>query len=217
MFLIGARILSGTVSAEQAGRGLCALADVLVRALHRAGAGQLRAAAWHDCRRADARSLALGKLGGREMTAASDLDLILLYDFDENSRSPTARGRSTAAQYFARLTQRLISALIGADQRRRALSGRHAAAPVRPLRAARHAARMLRGLPGERGLDLGAHGAHARARRRRRSPALCRARREGRSATCCGRRATAEADRAATSSRCARDRRRRRATRSAGT
>ena len=26
--------------------------------------------------------VAMGKLGGREMTAASDLDLILIYDFD---------------------------------------------------------------------------------------------------------------------------------------
>ena len=36
MFLIGARILSGTVSAEQAGEAFARLADVLVRALHRA-------------------------------------------------------------------------------------------------------------------------------------------------------------------------------------
>src|SRR5207247_2642294 len=36
MFLIGARILSGTVSAEQAGEAFARLADVLIRALHRA-------------------------------------------------------------------------------------------------------------------------------------------------------------------------------------
>ena len=30
----------------------------------------------------EAAVLALGKLGGREMTAGSDLDLILIYDFD---------------------------------------------------------------------------------------------------------------------------------------
>ena len=34
MFLIGARILSGTVSAEQAGEAFARLADVLVRAVH---------------------------------------------------------------------------------------------------------------------------------------------------------------------------------------
>ena len=34
MFLIGARILSGTVSAQQAGEAFAALADTIVRALH---------------------------------------------------------------------------------------------------------------------------------------------------------------------------------------
>ena len=42
MFLIGARILSGTVSAEQAGEAFARLADVVVRALHRARRGQFR-------------------------------------------------------------------------------------------------------------------------------------------------------------------------------
>jgi [glutamine synthetase] adenylyltransferase / [glutamine synthetase]-adenylyl-L-tyrosine phosphorylase len=55
--------------------------------------------------------LALGKLGGREMTATSDLDLIIVYDFDaEHPQSNGARSLY-GAQYFARLTQRLISAL----------------------------------------------------------------------------------------------------------
>ena len=55
--------------------------------------------------------LALGKLGGREMTATSDLDLIIVYDFDaEHPQSDGARPLY-GAQYFARLTQRLIGAL----------------------------------------------------------------------------------------------------------
>jgi glutamate-ammonia-ligase adenylyltransferase len=55
--------------------------------------------------------LALGKLGGREMTATSDLDLIIVYDFDgERPQSDGARSLY-GGQYFARLTQRLISAL----------------------------------------------------------------------------------------------------------
>jgi glutamate-ammonia-ligase adenylyltransferase len=60
----------------------------------------------------DTALLALGKLGGREMTASSDLDLILLYDFDEAHPDSQGGERSLyGAQYFARLTQRLISAL----------------------------------------------------------------------------------------------------------
>jgi glutamate-ammonia-ligase adenylyltransferase len=55
--------------------------------------------------------IAMGKLGGYEMTATSDLDLILIYNFDgENPESDGARPLY-GAQYFARLTQRLINAL----------------------------------------------------------------------------------------------------------
>ena len=39
--------------------------------------------------------LALGKLGGREMTATSDLDLIIVYDFDSEIRNPMGRARFT--------------------------------------------------------------------------------------------------------------------------
>jgi glutamate-ammonia-ligase adenylyltransferase len=54
--------------------------------------------------------LAMGRLGSREMTASSDLDLILLYDFD--SEYPDSDGARSlhGAHYFARFTQRLISA-----------------------------------------------------------------------------------------------------------
>ncbi len=54
--------------------------------------------------------LAMGRLGSREMTASSDLDLILLYDFD--SEHPDSDGARSlhGAHYFARFTQRLISA-----------------------------------------------------------------------------------------------------------
>ena len=43
MFLIGTRILSGTVSAEQAGEAFARLADVLIRSLHRSIEDGLRA------------------------------------------------------------------------------------------------------------------------------------------------------------------------------
>jgi glutamate-ammonia-ligase adenylyltransferase len=55
--------------------------------------------------------LALGKLGGREMTASSDLDLILLYDFDETQPQSQGGRPLYGAQYFARLTQRMINSL----------------------------------------------------------------------------------------------------------
>jgi glutamate-ammonia-ligase adenylyltransferase len=55
--------------------------------------------------------LAMGKLGGYEMTATSDLDLILVYDFDDKAPESNGKRPLYGPQYFARLTQRLINAL----------------------------------------------------------------------------------------------------------
>jgi glutamate-ammonia-ligase adenylyltransferase len=110
MFLIGTRVLSGTASAEQAGEAFARLADLLIRRamlavesefarLHGRVAGQ------------EIAILALGKLGGREMTATSDLDLIVVYDFDSDRPESDGTRPLYGSQYFARLTQRLIGAL----------------------------------------------------------------------------------------------------------
>jgi [glutamine synthetase] adenylyltransferase / [glutamine synthetase]-adenylyl-L-tyrosine phosphorylase len=110
MFLVGARILSGTVSAEQAGDAFARLADVVIRALHRA-VEETFAKNHGRIKGQKSALLALGKLGGREMTATSDLDLIIMCDFDEDEPQSNGKRPLYGAQYFARLTQRLISAL----------------------------------------------------------------------------------------------------------
>jgi glutamate-ammonia-ligase adenylyltransferase len=53
----------------------------------------------------------MGRLGAQEMTASSDLDLLVIYDFDEQQSDSDGERPLHGAQYFARLTQRLISAL----------------------------------------------------------------------------------------------------------
>jgi glutamate-ammonia-ligase adenylyltransferase len=110
MFLIGARILSGTVSAEQAGVAYARLADVLIAAVHREVEAAF-AAVHGRLPQQESAVLALGKLGGREMTAGSDLDLILVYDFAGEHPASDGPRPLTGFQYFARFTQRLISAL----------------------------------------------------------------------------------------------------------
>jgi [glutamine synthetase] adenylyltransferase / [glutamine synthetase]-adenylyl-L-tyrosine phosphorylase len=109
-FLIGARVLSGTVAAKQAGEAFAQLADVLIRTMHTSVETEF-AAVHGRVQGQEAAILALGKLGGREMTANSDLDLIVVYDFD--SQRPESDGARSlyGGQYFARLTQRLINAL----------------------------------------------------------------------------------------------------------
>ena len=110
MFLIGTRVLAGTVSARQAGQAFAGLADVIIRAMHGAVASEV--AALHGGLRGEASAvLALGKLGGREMTASSDLDLILVYDFDPEHPDSDGERRLHGGQYFARLTQRLVNAM----------------------------------------------------------------------------------------------------------
>jgi glutamate-ammonia-ligase adenylyltransferase len=54
--------------------------------------------------------VAMGKLGGLEMTAASDLDLIVIYDFAADAQQSDGGRPLPPTQYFTRLTQRLISA-----------------------------------------------------------------------------------------------------------
>jgi glutamate-ammonia-ligase adenylyltransferase len=110
MFLTGVRILSGTVTARQAGEAFARLADAVIRAVHRAVAGNFAATYGHLRGEASA-VLAMGKLGGRAMTASSDLDLILIYDFDDAYPESDGKRPLYGAQYFARLTQRLINAL----------------------------------------------------------------------------------------------------------
>jgi glutamate-ammonia-ligase adenylyltransferase len=110
MFLIGVRILSGTVTARQAGEAFARLADAVIRAVHRAVADNFAGAHGHLQGEATA-VVAMGKLGGCEMTASSDLDLILIYDFDGERPESNGRRPLYGGQYFARLTQRLINAL----------------------------------------------------------------------------------------------------------
>ena len=110
MFLIGVRILSGTVTARAAGEAFARLADAVIRAVHHA-VGDNFALTYGRIRGEQTALLAMGKLGGREMTATSDLDLILIYDFDDKAPESNGKRKLYGAQYFARLTQRLINSL----------------------------------------------------------------------------------------------------------
>jgi glutamate-ammonia-ligase adenylyltransferase len=107
---IGMRILSETVSAEQAGLAYSNLADAVIN--HLLGVTKRDVAERHGLIKDEAMVvIAMGKLGGQEMTAASDLDLIMLYDFAEDAEGSDGNKPLPPSQYFSRLTQRLITAL----------------------------------------------------------------------------------------------------------
>jgi len=109
LFLIGTRILSGTVSAQQAGIAFADVAEGIVHTVHGLVTEQF-AAQYGRIKGQETAILAMGRLGSREMTAASDLDLILLYDFDPEYPDSDGAKSLHGGQYFARFTQRLISA-----------------------------------------------------------------------------------------------------------
>ncbi len=110
VFLVGARALSGALSFERVGEAHASVAEAVIRlALDEV---ERRFAKEHG--RVPGGRLAvvgMGRLGSREMTATSDLDLVVLYDFDEERAESDGARPLHASQYYARLTQRLISAL----------------------------------------------------------------------------------------------------------
>ena len=55
--------------------------------------------------------IAMGKLGSREMTFNSDMDLIFVYDHDPDTTRSDGPKPLSPLQYFSRLSQRMIAAL----------------------------------------------------------------------------------------------------------
>ncbi len=108
-FLVGARVLSRVIDPISAGSAHSIIAEAFIeQALAQVRREiELRYGTIPNARMA---ILGLGKLGGREMSAASDLDLIIIYYAPEGVMSDGARVLS-APEYFGRITQRLVTAL----------------------------------------------------------------------------------------------------------
>ncbi len=109
-FLIGIRLLTGAIDGVRAGRAFSDLADLMIDRALRAVIREfsLRHGVVAGGRIA---VLAMGKLGSRELTAGSDVDIILLYDHDPEAEYSDGEKQLAASQYYIRLTQRLIAAL----------------------------------------------------------------------------------------------------------
>ena len=110
MFRVGVGLLSGTTDASEAGRAFSDIADVMIGRLLDATRRDLRDR--HGVVEGERIAvIALGKLGGREMTAASDLDLMVIYDTAPGAEASGGSKPLSVMQYFTRVTQRLIAAL----------------------------------------------------------------------------------------------------------
>ncbi len=109
-FQVGVQSLRRLLDTEAAAAALSNVAEVAVRALHpRVKADFARQhGRVEGC---DMAIIALGKLGGREMTPTSDLDLIFVYATPPPDAISDGVRPLAASQYFARLSQRLINAI----------------------------------------------------------------------------------------------------------
>lgn len=107
MFRIGVQTLTGRAGAAAAGRAYTALADGAMRALGPAALAE--AVRMGGAMAGGVAVVAMGKAGSREMTAASDLDLITVYESLPETTS-AERGWSPEV-FYSRFTQRLIAAL----------------------------------------------------------------------------------------------------------
>jgi glutamate-ammonia-ligase adenylyltransferase len=109
-FRVGVQVIEGAAKADAAGPAFTSIAEsVIVQILPHVmaalgeSAGQIRGGAF--C------VIAMGKLGGREMTAGSDLDLVFVYDAPPSSEQSDGHRPLPLTVYYARLAQRLIAAL----------------------------------------------------------------------------------------------------------
>ncbi|MCB1382622.1 MAG: bifunctional [glutamine synthetase] adenylyltransferase/[glutamine synthetase]-adenylyl-L-tyrosine phosphorylase [Notoacmeibacter sp.] len=109
-FLIGIRLLTGAIDARRAGKAFSDLADLTVGAALAAVEDEF---VLRHGRIAGGRVgiLGMGKLGSRELTAGSDIDLILLYGHDGEAGESDGEKPLWPSHYYTRLTQRLIAAV----------------------------------------------------------------------------------------------------------
>ncbi len=115
-FVTGARLLSGILPPAGAGRAFSGVAQAAVAA---SLAAVSEAFAKDHGRVPGGRMVVLGfgRLGSRQLTADSDLDLVVLYDFDPENRQSDGPRSLDAAVAYNRLTQRLVAALTAPTRR----------------------------------------------------------------------------------------------------
>lgn len=109
-FLIGVRLLAGSIDYSRAGKAFSDLADLALGAA--LDAVEKEFAVRHGkVKGGRVAILGMGKLGSREITAGSDVDLILLYDHAEDADESDGEKPLAPSHYYTRLTQRLIAAV----------------------------------------------------------------------------------------------------------
>jgi glutamate-ammonia-ligase adenylyltransferase len=109
IFRVGVQIIERGLRADAAGPALTDIAESAIGGLLEETMREMTAG-FGAITGGEFVVVAMGKLGGREMTASSDLDLIFVYDAPAEATSSGAKPLP-ASTVYARLAQRLIAAL----------------------------------------------------------------------------------------------------------
>jgi glutamate-ammonia-ligase adenylyltransferase len=109
-FQVGVHLLEHAADVDEVGRAMSEIAEVALEGVwphvqaefaekhgHLPGPGMA--------------VIAMGKLGGREMTISSDLDLIFVYEVRDETQESDGPKPLEPTRYYARLAQRLINAI----------------------------------------------------------------------------------------------------------
>lgn len=109
-FLIGIRLLTASITADMAGRAFTDLADLVIHQAFMAVRREMESVHGR-IEGAQAALMGMGKLGSYELTAGSDVDLIVFYEYPEGAGDSDGEKPLDPVRYYTRLTQRLIAAL----------------------------------------------------------------------------------------------------------
>ncbi|MEO1746073.1 MAG: DUF294 nucleotidyltransferase-like domain-containing protein, partial [Pseudomonadota bacterium] len=109
-FRVGTRLLMGSDNALETGKALTLIAEKTIAVAAQSAASEIEAK--HGRIPGGAFCvIAFGRLGSREMTAGSDVDIIVVYDDPDDLIESDGAKPLAPPTYYARLTQRLIAAL----------------------------------------------------------------------------------------------------------
>ncbi len=109
-FQVGVQILSNKSDAHTSGKNLSLVADIILEVMFKAVLKEFskKHGVINDTEFA---VVALGKLGGCELTTTSDLDLVFIYDAKSNMPFSDGEKSLSVNHYFSRLSQQFINSL----------------------------------------------------------------------------------------------------------
>ncbi len=109
-FQIGVQILRNTIGVTEAGEALTRIAEVVIARMLEETSKEF--ARKHGViKDASFAVLAMGKMGGRELTTTSDLDMVFIYDCADRGAFSDGKKSLSLNHYYARFSQNFINAI----------------------------------------------------------------------------------------------------------